>query len=96
MAMAAAIGFGIGFFFFGGLWLTVKGLVASKISGVGMLLSLIGRTALTMAGFYLVLNFGSGPSWERVAACLLGFLCSRVIMARMTAAHLKAGRCHEA
>lgn len=88
------IGLAIGFIFFAVLWLTVRKLVATEISGAGMLLSFVVRTFLAVGGFYLVLTTGFGPSWERAAACLVGFVCARIFTAHLITTSLKEGGVH--
>lgn len=68
--------------------------MTAEISGAGMLLSFVVRTFLAVAGFYFVLTTGLGPSWERAAGCLAGFICARIFTARLITAYLKAGGFH--
>ena len=59
----------LGVIFFGGLWWTVQKGVASEAPAFWFLGSLLLRTSLILAGFYLV----SLGHWSRLVACLLGF-----------------------
>ncbi|WP_145200161.1 ATP synthase subunit I [Planctomycetes bacterium Poly30] len=73
-ALAGLVGWALGVFFFGGLWWTVRKLVASPAPARWMIASTLLRTGTTLLGFYLV----SGGSWQRMLACLLGFLAGRL------------------
>lgn len=66
-------GCGLGVLYFGGLWLTVRGLTAGKSSGFLLAGSFLLRTALLLWAFHAVM----GGRWERLLACLLGFLVAR-------------------
>ena len=78
--LAWAAGGGLGAVFFGGLWWTVHKGVASKHTALWFSASLLARMSIALAGFYFV---GRGH-WERLAACLLGFLIARFIVKRLT------------
>lgn len=69
----------LGTMFFGGLWWTVRRGVASTRPALWFSASLLLRTSLTMAGFYLV----SDGHWERLLAGLVGFTIVRPIMTRL-------------
>jgi F1F0 ATPase subunit 2 len=79
---ALAIGTVLGAMFFGGLWWTVARGTGSRNAALWFLLSLLLRTSAAMLGFYLV----GGGSWEKLAACLAGFILARLIVTRLTAA----------
>src|SRR5271165_1552439 len=76
LALAFFGGALLGAFFFGGLWWTVQQGVMSERPALWFLGSLLLRTSLTLAGFYLA----SQHHWSRFVACLLGFLIARVIV----------------
>ena len=82
MILAAALGVGVllGGVFFGGLWWTVHRLVSSKSSAFLFPGSLLLRTGITLAGFYLV----SRGHWQQLLACLMGFFIARVVVMRLT------------
>lgn len=73
-------GIGLGTFFFGGLWLTVKKAVTSKTPAVLFFGSLFLRLSISLAGFYFV---GSGD-WQRMLICLTGFVVARFMVTRLT------------
>ncbi len=77
---AFAAGVLLGGMFFGGLWWTVNKIIASNRSAVWLLSSLLLRTGITLAGFYL---FASG-GWENLTACLLGFIAARLMVTHLT------------
>ena len=74
--LAFLIGGLLGAFFFGGLWYTVQKGVTSKLPAIWFLGSLLLRTGIVLVGFYFVAQ----GHWSRLAACLLGFVMSRVIV----------------
>jgi F1F0 ATPase subunit 2 len=76
LALALAAGVLLGSFFFGGLWWTVQKGVTSERPALWFLGSLLARTSLILAGFYLV----SQGHWSRLAMCLVGFLIARLIV----------------
>lgn len=78
LPIALAAGMVLGLFYFGTLWLTVKQLPRVQRPELLALASYLGRTALTVLGFYLLM----GGRWERLAVGVLGFLLMRVILVR--------------
>lgn len=84
LLLAFAAGLGLGLFYFGGLWLTVRRLPTSRYPVPLLLASFVARTAAVVAGFYFVM----GVHWERVLACLVGFLVVRIVLT----ARLRPGR----
>ena len=81
MLAAAWMGGGaLGTIFFGGLWWTIRKGVASVQPAFWFLGSLLLRMSVVLAGFYFV---GHGR-WERLVACLLGFLLARFAVTHLT------------
>ena len=78
LALALFAGALLGVFFFGGLWWTVQKGVTSETPALWFLGSLLLRTGLVLAGFYLAAQ----GHWSRLVACLLGFLIARFIVVR--------------
>jgi F1/F0 ATPase, Methanosarcina type, subunit 2 len=68
-------GMALGLLYFGGLWMTIQRLPHTRSPIPFMLGSMIIRTAITVGGFYYVMN----QHWERAVACLIGFVLMRVI-----------------
>jgi F1F0 ATPase subunit 2 len=81
LLLAFALGVILGVMFFGGLWWTVARGTGSRYAAPWFLLSLLLRSSGAMLGFYLV---GRG-SWEKLAACLAGFVIARLIVVPLTA-----------
>ena len=80
LAVAAAVGLLLGAIFFGGLWWTVRNGVSSKHPALWFLGSMLLRMGIVLLGFYIV---GRG-NWQRLVACLLGFIIARFIVMRLT------------
>lgn len=76
----------LGAVFFGGLWWTVRRGVTSPRPALWFGGSLLLRLGIVLAGFYLV---GRGGHWERMLACLLGFVIVRVVVGRLAGPPLK-------
>lgn len=70
----------LGGLFFGGLWWTVRRGLLSATPALWFSGSLLIRTAAALAGFYAVSQGG----WERLVACLLGFLMARFAVVRVS------------
>jgi F1F0 ATPase subunit 2 len=79
LSLAALAGVLIGAIFLGGLWWTVLYGLKVKRPGLVFILSLTARFGLALTGFYFV---GAGHP-ERLAACLIGFIVSRVVIGRL-------------
>lgn len=76
LGLSLAAGAGLGLFYFGGLWLTVRRLPTLRRPELISLGSFVGRLGVTLLGFYLVAD----GRWERLAACLVGFFVMRTIL----------------
>lgn len=72
------VGLILGLFFFGGLWLTVRQLTTTTRPGLLFTASFLARTAVVIAGIYWA---GAGE-WQRMTACLVGFIVVRAILTR--------------
>lgn len=70
----------LGVLFFGGLWLTVRQGLNSKKPYLLFIASLILRMAVVVIGFYYV----GANNWQRMIACLLGFLIARMLITFIT------------
>ena len=90
LSLAAALiaGFLLGAFFFGGLWWTVRQGVASGQPALLFLGSMLLRTCIVLSGFYFV----AGDNWQRLLACLLGFVAARLIVTRLTRGMQRPGQ----
>jgi F1F0 ATPase subunit 2 len=66
----------LGVIFFGGLCWTVRKAVSSKRPVLWFFGSLWLRMSVAVAGFYFV----SGGHWQRLLACLLGFVVAQLVV----------------
>jgi len=80
LILAGAAGGGLGAIFFGGLWWTIRRGIASPRPALWFLGSALLRTAIALAGFYFV----SSGEWQRLTACLVGFIAARLAVLRLT------------
>ena len=80
LLFAALTGLVLGGLFFGSLWWTVRRMLSSGPSVLWQLGGLLVRVAVILLGFYAV---GAGH-WERLLACLVGFLVAKLAAIRMT------------
>jgi F1F0 ATPase subunit 2 len=88
LASAGVAGAALGAVFFGGLWWTVRKGVASRHAAAWFLGSLMVRSGIVLAGFYVA----AGDDWERLMACLLGFTLARFLVTRLAGPPLESGR----
>ena len=80
LTISLAAGLSLGAMFFGGLWWTIQKGLSSPLPALWFFGSLLLRTSLALAGFYFV---GRGH-WERLVACLLGFIMARFLVTWLT------------
>ena len=80
MILAFVAGIVLGIIFFGVLWFTVKKTVTAKAPWLWMLGSFIVRIAIVLTGFYFI----SDGNWQRLIACLVGFIIARFIVIHFT------------
>jgi len=69
-------GAALGLFYFGGLWLTIRRIPNVQQPGMLLLVSYVVRIAVVMLAFFFVM----AGEWERIIACLAGFLVMRTCM----------------
>lgn len=79
LAPALAAGVVLGSLFFGGLWWTVRRVLAARLPAAWLIASFIVRIALVLAGFIVV----AGVQWQRWLVVLAGFITARVVIARL-------------
>jgi F1F0 ATPase subunit 2 len=77
-ALAFLSGVGIGFFYFGGLWWTVRRLPHTARPTLLSMGSFIPRVLVTLTALYFVM---SGEAW-RLVVCLIGFTVARIGLIR--------------
>lgn len=75
---AMLAGLGLGFFFFGGLLLTVRQAVRSSHPSLLLIGSFVIRTGVTLGGIYLV----GGGRVEQILFCLVGFVIMRQVLVK--------------
>ena len=80
LAFAGLGGGMLGIIFFGGLWWTIRRGVLSSQPALWFLGSLLVRMSIVLVGFYLI---GQGR-WERLVACLVGFILARFTVTYLT------------
>ena len=83
--LACLAGAVLGTIFFGGLWWTVRSFVSSAHGALYVLGSLLLRVGITVAGFHVV----SGGQWQRLLACMAGFLLVRTLALRLSRSTLE-------
>ncbi|WP_204141734.1 ATP synthase subunit I [Halomicronema sp. CCY15110] len=76
LILAFCAGAGLGGFFFGSLWFTVRQLPTTGWPVRLVVGSYFGRMAIALLGFYLIMQ----GDWQRAIAGLLGFIAARVIL----------------
>lgn len=74
LMLAGMAGVALGVIFFGGLWWTIRKGVSSRRPALWFLGSLLVRMGIALTGFYFV----SLGNWQRLVACLIGFVVARL------------------
>lgn len=82
LILACIVGNFLGAIFFGGLWFTIRRGINSPRPVIWFMSSLLLRMGITLAGFYFI----SDGQWQRLLACLSGFIMARMIITRLTRA----------
>ncbi len=75
---SVAVGLALGAIYLGGLWLTVRSLPTMRQPAFWFLASFVLRVSIVLAGFYVIMQ----GRWERLIACMVGFLFARTILIR--------------
>jgi F1F0 ATPase subunit 2 len=79
MILVFVTGVFLGAIFFGGLLLTVGSCMQSRLLVLWFMASMVLRTGIVLAGFYLV----CGGHLDRFLLCLLGFIVARIIIKKI-------------
>lgn len=87
LILAGAAGAMLGAIFFGGLWWTIQKSVSSPHPATLFLTSSLLRMAIALTGFYFV----SDSQWQRLVACLVGFIVARLAVTWLTRNKQKEG-----
>lgn len=74
-------GAGMGLFYFGGLWLTLRRVPDAHRPKMLLVGSFLVRTGIVLAGFYGVTQV-MDTHWEWLALSLLGFMGARLVLVR--------------
>ena len=80
LLLAWSAGGGLGAIFFGGLWWTVRQSISSRRPARWLFGSWLLRMGVALFGFYFV----AGGHWQRLLACLLGFVMARLLVTWLT------------
>lgn len=80
LSFAVIAGVALGGIFFGGLWWTIRRGASSSRPARWFLVSALLRMSVALVGFYFV---GAGE-WQRLVACLAGFIVARLLVMRLT------------
>lgn len=78
LTVAFLMGAGLGIFYFAGLYWTIQRLPGAKVPGYWILGSFLVRSALCVAGFYVIM----GDDWKKLMTGLAGFFLIRIISVR--------------
>lgn len=79
--VTVVVGMILGAIFFGGLWMTVRQMAASKRPGLLFMTSVVVRTAIVLSGFWY---FAAGDAIAMIS-CLTGFVGMRLLATHGTA-----------
>ena len=81
--LAAVLDFGagaiLGLLFYGGLWMTVRALPATRHPVTLTLSSVMLRTAAVLFGLWMV----AGGRWQNALTCVAGFVIGRIAVSRV-------------
>lgn len=80
MMLSFGAGLLLGAVFFGGLWWTIRKGLSSPRPALLFLGSAVLRMGVVVTGFYFVSN----GQWQRLLACLMGFIISRLAVTWLT------------
>jgi F1F0 ATPase subunit 2 len=78
LALACAAGLALGAFYFGTLWLTVQKAQSMRRPALLFFAGGFARVAVVVVSFYFIMD----GKWQRLLACLAGFIVMRVILVK--------------
>lgn len=78
LALAFAFGFVTGAVYLRVLWLSVQRLAHARRPVIGLLTGMGMRLAVLLGAFYVIMS----GDWQRLLACLAGFLVVRIAVTR--------------
>ena len=79
LVVRGAAGVGLGFFFYGGLWATVRQLPLARHPAWLTFGSFWLRSAVVVFGFLLLMN----QCWQYALVCLAGFTLGRLMVSKI-------------
>lgn len=77
LLVSLLVGAALGLAYFGTLWLTVRRLPSTRHPFAMAMVSVWGRLAVLLVAFYYVVR---GGHWQRLVACLIGFVIARIVL----------------
>ena len=86
LTLMALIGAVLGAVYLAALWINVQQITRARRPGVVLAIGAAARITFLLGAFYLV----TGGDWQRLVACLLGFLLARLIVTRRLRARGKS------
>jgi F1F0 ATPase subunit 2 len=89
LTLACFAGLLLGAVYFGGLWWTVRKCLTTPHPSLWLLGSALIRMSVTLTGFYFV----SDGQWQRLLACLAGFIAARLIVTWLTRSPIAESNC---
>ncbi len=88
MMLSFVAGLILGAIFFGGLWWTIRKGLSSLRPAMLFLSSAVLRMSIVVSGFYFVSN----GLWQRLLACMAGFIIARLAVTWLTRGKQKEDR----
>ena len=88
MMLSLVAGLLLGAIFFGRLWWTIRKGLSSPRPAMLFLSSAVLRMSIVVAGFYFVSN----GLWQRLLACMAGFIIARLAVTWLTRSKQKEDR----
>ncbi len=79
LIVAFLVGVALGAFYFGSLWWVVQQAADAQRPEFLLLAGFAVRAAVTLTGFFIVM----GGRWERIVACMIGFLLARTVLVQL-------------
>lgn len=76
LTLMVPVGAALGAAYLAALWINVRQVTRARHPGVVLAIGTAARITFLLGAFYLV----TGGHWQRLVACLLGFLLARLIV----------------
>lgn len=91
LVLMGSVGILVGVVFFGGLWWTVQKGLTSKRPALLFVFSFLIRTFIVVVTFVIIM----GGEWQRLLACLVGFVIARLMVNRFVKTKSSTHMAHE-